>query len=299
VNDTAGETATLIIVSNLGIGYPKKQDDPIFPAETTYDNNWYYNTRWHGGVLACFDRKYICTPDAQCVTLRTLGSLAYDDNEHARVTSYLYFSLLMSSIGSSIGYRGAEGLDANSKLIGALSLALDTEQWKVEVLQLFQTSLARIQIYARNIARGSQNTPLYGRINFMDTTPRLRGLCNMYKFKSTGWRNISIAGFLSAVGGGLMVLFLGRTTENEDLRIEGYYRTLRNVKWRDSFTKNWKTLVRRFKEFFSWARQVATKCHGKLKGLRERGKKSSADARAITHRTPNVTDSGISDDIEI
>lgn len=61
-------------------------------------------------------------------------------------------------------------------------------------------------------------------------------LCTMYKFKSTGWRNISAIGFLGAIAVGSIVLFLGMTTENEEneeLRIEGYYRTLRNVRWRE------------------------------------------------------------------
>jgi hypothetical protein len=301
VNGTAGETATLVIVSNVGIKYPQRREDPIFPAETTYDNNWYYNTRWHGGVLGCLDRKSICSPDGQCAALSTWGGINFSDNEHARVISYLYWSLLLSSMGSSIGYRKAEGLDANSKVVGDSSLPLDAEQWKVEVLQLFQTSLARIQIYARSIARGNPDIPIYGRLNVMDTLPRLRGLCNMYKFKSTGWRNINVVGFLSAIVLGLIFIFLGRTTEEEEkLRIEGYYIRLRDAKWRDFFPKCREGLLNGSKTFLSWIGKIATMCHDKLKKFRERGKNSIIGARAAaTHSTPNATDPRISDEVEL
>jgi hypothetical protein len=214
--------------------------------------------------------------------------------------SYLYFSLAMSTIGSSIGYRKAAGLNANYKLWRGVSLVLDREQWKVEVLQLFQTSLARIQVFARNIARGDPNIPTYGRTDLMDRIPRLRELCNMYKFKSTGWRNINVAGFLSAIGGGLFALFLGRTTENEEeLRIEGYYRGLREVKWRDLFRDGWNGFVNGLGNFLGWAGKEATKCHGRLKRLRERRKIGRAARRATTpRRTPSATDPRISDGIE-
>jgi len=300
VNDTAGETATLIIVSNLGIAYPQKQEDPIFPAEKTYDNEWYYNTRWHGGVLGCLDRQYICNPDAQCRTPWSWGTGAYADSEDARVISYLHLSLIMSTMGSSIGYRKATGLDANYKLSRGLSLVLDREQWKVEVLQLFQASLARIQVSARNMARGDPNIPTYGRKDYLDRIPQLREICNMYKFKSTGWRNINVAGFLSAIGGGLFALFLGRTTENEEeLRIEGYYRGLREVKWRDLFKDGWNGFVNGFGDFLGWVGKEATKCHGKLKRLHERRKIGRAAKRTTTpHLTPSTTNPRISDGIE-
>jgi hypothetical protein len=297
VDDTAGEMATLIIISNSGIGYPQKQEDPIFPAETAYDDNqWYYNTRWHGGVLGCLDRTYICTPEGQCGTLADWGNLYYADNELVRVVSYLWFPLLRSNMEHSILYRKALGLDANSKLSGNLSLVLDAEQWKVEVLWLFLTSLASIQIIARNIARGNPSTPTYNRISMMDAHSPLRGLCTMYKFKSTGWRNINVTGFLSAIAVGSIALFLGRTTGNEEeLRIEGYYRTLRNVKWREG----WKSFVNGFKNFLGWIQTIATKCQGKLKELRERGKTHRAATRATTpRRRPYVTDPRISDGIE-
>jgi hypothetical protein len=184
---------------------------------------------------------------------------------------------------------------------------LDAQQWKVEVTQLFQTSLARIQISARNIARGNPNAPT-NLINFMDRTPELRGLCNMYKFKSTGWRNNSVSGFLGATGAGLILLFLGRTTgseENEDeLRIEGYYRTLRHVAWKKFFTQCWNCLKDGFKISLScirdWIGKVVKKCHDKFKRLRENWKLHRAAAKAPqSRRSPNGTDPRISDGIEM
>jgi hypothetical protein len=301
VNGTAGETATLIIISNSGVKYPQKREDPIFPAERTFGDNWYYGSSWRGGVLGCIDRKSICSPDGQCEALKYRGNINLGDDEHGRVMSYLYLSLLLSSIGSSITYRKAEGLGASSKVVGDESLGLDAEQWKVEVLQLFQTSLARIQIYARNIARGNQNIPIYGRINGMDGLPRLRGLCNMYKFKSIGWRNINVVGFLSPIGLGLIFIFLCRMTEEEEkLRVEEYYIIVRDVEWREVFTKGWHGVQNRSKIFLSWIGKIETKCRDKLKKLRDMGNNSRIGARAAaTHSIPNVTGPRISDGIEL
>jgi hypothetical protein len=67
VNTAEGEMTTIFVISNSGILYPQKRTDPIFPAESTKDNQWYYNMRGHGGVLGCLDHTYMCLPDdTQC-----------------------------------------------------------------------------------------------------------------------------------------------------------------------------------------------------------------------------------------
>jgi hypothetical protein len=303
VNTTEDEEATIIVVSNMGIGYPQKRNDPIFPAETTFDNKWYYNTRGHGGVLGCIDRTYICLQDEQCAPIRTWEAVLGSYDERAQPLIYLYLSALRSNAGASLDYRRAEGLDAASKLAGEgdLSLALDTEQWKVEVTQLFQTSLARIQIEARNIARGNPNTPTSYSINLMETLPNLLELCNMYKFKTIGWRNISVSGFLGAIIAGLMVLFLGRTTgseENEDeLRIEEYCKTLS-----ESFTEFRGGLRDGFKTSLSYITKSIKKGVGECDDMLRRLREIKLPRAAARDRQPcrsNGTDPRISDGIEM
>jgi hypothetical protein len=36
-----------MLISNFGISYPRASLDPIFFANTTYGDGWYYNTRFH------------------------------------------------------------------------------------------------------------------------------------------------------------------------------------------------------------------------------------------------------------
>jgi hypothetical protein len=253
VNTTAGETATIVLISNIAVLYSSPSEDPIFPVELP-SYGWYVNSRLHSSVLGCMDRTNICTPNGSfCAGLDYWRNLGLIDNEDSMVIAFLSISLRSSTMGLAIRYRQEGALDANRRRSGPVSLNLDDEQWKTEVLQLFQTSLARIQIDARNLARGNPDAPTYGLSNMIDVYPPLRNLCRIYKFKSTGWRNINVSGFIGATFAGIIVLLLSRTTEDEkELRIEGYYRRLRELKLRDAFEKRWGTSMRRCKEFVKW-----------------------------------------------
>lgn len=213
-------TATLLLIRSTGIVHPGRRDDPIFPAAKTYDGTSYINEVWHGGVLACLDRTTICNPDGTtCESLNCWAELELKDyNEDFFVLSMLYTSLFSSNMNSAINFRKAEALDAKSKFLGVQSLPLAKEQWKVEVKQLFATSLARIQISARNNARGNPYGDILGQVDMM--RPVLRPMCDMYKFKSTGWRNINVTGFVCATVAGLVVFILGFTTKEDKLWIE-------------------------------------------------------------------------------
>jgi hypothetical protein len=187
-----------------------------------------------------------------------------------------------------------------------VSLPLDAEQWKVEIIQLFQTSLAKIQLYARNLARGSPNIPPWS-INLLDKYPQIRGLCNLYKFKSISWRNISVSEFLAAISAGLVALFLGRTTgseENEgELRVKEYYRALRDFAWKEFFTRCWHGVCYGFTTSLSWIKKWVGKgvreCRDKLNRLLESMKQSRAAARASRPRRWNGTNTTISDGISL
>jgi hypothetical protein len=164
---------------------------------------------------------------------------------------------------------------------------------------MFRTSLAQVQIYARNIARGNPNVPAWS-INLLDKYPQIRGICNIYKFKSTGWRNISVSGFLGAIGIGLLALFLGRMTgseENEgELRIEEYYKALRDFAWKEFFTRRWGGICYGITTSLGFFRKRIGECRNKLNQLLESMKRSRAAARAPRSRW-NGTDTTISDGI--
>lgn len=215
------DTPSIILVQNIGVAYPDRREDPIFSSDKTYDNGtWFYNTKWHAGVIGCVDRTTICSPNGTvCGSLQYWAQQKPDDTDDFRVTVMLFWSLLYSNMGFAMQYRAAGALDAQTKLVAGVSLQLALEQWKIEVLQLFRTSLARIQIDARNIARGPPSGNTEGLQSFMH--PLYEGMCRMYKFNSIGWRNVTVSAFLWAIGAGLLFIILGLHGEDEELWIEG------------------------------------------------------------------------------
>jgi hypothetical protein len=149
-------------------------------------------------VLGCTDRMTICSPDGSvCGSWKYWHGLGRSDTEDYRVQAALTWSLMYSNIGLAINFGLGNALDAMRKISGGASLPLAPEQWKVEAQNLFNTSLARIQIDARNIARGNPNGNYPGMVDIMN--PMQRDICKMYKFKSTGWRNIVVSGFRAAL----------------------------------------------------------------------------------------------------
>jgi hypothetical protein len=205
----------LILISNFGISYPSERFDPIFTANKTWDGSWYYNTNWHAGVLGCVERTIVCVPNlSRCMSLRALGDLPDAGDEESAVRAMLYFSLVTSGLGHSLGYLGAQALDAQSKLAGDNSLPLAAEQWKAETQKFFETSLARIQITARNLARGNPEGNLAGQKDLMH--PKWKGMCSRYKFRSVGYKNISVSRFLGEFLAGMLLIVLSRSGDDED-----------------------------------------------------------------------------------
>jgi hypothetical protein len=210
-----------MLISNFGISYPSRSLDPIFLANKTYGDGWYYNNRFHASVLGCMSRTLVClpktTPSPRCYTRSNIGKLDNTDPEHRAVRNMLFFSLL-PNLEEQLGYLKAEALDAQSLLSGSSSSALTNEQWKAEARQIFESLLARTQITARNIARGVVGQELPGQRDLM--RPELQGMCSRYKFRATGWKNISVSRFLCEFIAGLLVCVLGITRENKELWVE-------------------------------------------------------------------------------
>jgi len=114
----------------------------------------------------------------------------HDEN----ITYYmLSISLVKSTIFHAIQLLGGRALVAEDKLQRRVSLPLEEEQWKVEAENLFQASLARIQFQLKDHILGAAATnPDY-------TNRSLAGMhdmCDMYKFRGQGWKNVSMWGML-------------------------------------------------------------------------------------------------------
>ena len=98
-------------------------------------------------------------------------------------------ALSASSSGQAIPYWYE--LEIRSHCQGSRCGPLPPEQWKVEARRLFEASLARIQVELVNTVRGTSNTP----VEQFEFPEEYRGMCSMGKFKSVGWRNVSVWGF--------------------------------------------------------------------------------------------------------
>lgn len=222
--DAANDSSVaLILIANTGISYPAPSYDPIFPAEKQLSDGSFYNVNGFSTALACHDRTTYCDPDGTtCGSVQELASRGWKDDKHRTVFAMLAHSLVWSDTGNAIKHTSGEALEAQSNLIGGRSLILAEEQWKVEAERLFANSLARIQITARNIARGIAYDLPPSR-NLLEEQPAFREICHTYKFRSTGWKNLSVAGFLgSFIGGTVLIVLSFSRKDTEELWIEAY-----------------------------------------------------------------------------
>ena len=92
-------------------------------------------------------------------------------------------------------------LDASRHGSSFLLYDLPLDQWTVEVQLWFETSLARIQVEALTFVQGIYHEDETKYVNILP--PSYQELCSMVKFKTVGWRNVSVWGlfgllFLSA-----------------------------------------------------------------------------------------------------
>jgi hypothetical protein len=156
-----------------------------------------------------------------CYTLGAFGS-RNTTQDYDPAADLLFFSLI-PQLEHQLYFLQAEALQAQSLSSGSISAQLPNGQWKVEVQHMFESLLARIQITARNMARGARGAKLPHQRNMMKS--EWRGMCTRYKFRAIGWKNISVSHFLTEFLLGLLICFLGITTEDKKLWVE------RPAKW--------------------------------------------------------------------
>lgn len=109
-NLRASEFSIIILVHNMGIIYPRKSEDPIFPAESTYDGQWYFNRKVEGAALGCIERTTLCAPDGTtCGTMYdflTNQVHIMDDNmDKLFAVLMITLSLTSSNVGNALALR--------------------------------------------------------------------------------------------------------------------------------------------------------------------------------------------------
>lgn len=87
---------------------------------------------------------------------------------------------------------------------------LPPDQWRKEAAPWFEASFARIQFNLLEILRRSDNS----KINYEDTSDDYKGMCTMVKYKSVGWRIVSVWDFLALLALAAAIILASEKTEN-------------------------------------------------------------------------------------
>ncbi|KIW23064.1 uncharacterized protein PV07_11296 [Cladophialophora immunda] len=183
---------TILFISSCHIIYRGHSDDPIFPATLPHPENSgrYRNGDVRARPLVCIDWNEVCLRDDLCHTVED----EYPPKENPGYTVAYEFTrsaLREATVYRSIKARLGNALIANERLADYESFRLPRDQWVEESEALFQTSLARIQWDAFDVAVGAGHDAEY----YTDITPRWarnEKMCGMYKVQlPQGYANIN------------------------------------------------------------------------------------------------------------
>ncbi len=109
-------------------------------------------------------------------------------------------------------YRVWNRLECSSCYNSVICRGIPPDQWKIEVRQWFETSLAQIQFNVFDTVRGGNGAGG----DYAGIPLKYRGLCKMGKFRSIRWRNVSVwALFLLLFLAGGVSLISVKTEEEE------------------------------------------------------------------------------------
>ena len=206
----------LNIVSSR-ILYESPRDDPIFPASVPIEQprgKTFYASKFRlGRILGCVDHREICKLDRGVWDCwESQGDIPvgqqprYDlKSEHASISEYEKAELLLHiALSASYIYANTfSGLEARAHMTGLLVQGLPPEQWKVEVKQWFEASLARMQVSVLDTV-----SPLFrnGSEHYSVMPANYRNICHMVKLRTVGWRNINVWGVVGLL---LLAIMIG------------------------------------------------------------------------------------------
>ena len=216
---------SLYYLHSSNVIYPFRRKDPVFPGFALQQDCkgygitcQYYNNATVPSLLSCVDNTEVCDSEiGKCWQEQSAGSepraqkLEKSGREPTRAdhARNLLLSALSGSTTCTLLSSAAQGsLEAASHCTGLRCSSLPQDQWIVEARRLFETSLAMIQISLLDIVQGNAaNRHSGNEINNEIIPTAYRGMCNMGKFRSVGYRNVSVWGLfaLLALAGGIAV----------------------------------------------------------------------------------------------
>ena len=243
---------TIYEISSHGMGYHEFRDDPVFPAMQHYQNWHWLNNSTVPRLLGCVDSAFVYDPDLdQCWnspetyadSFRRIPDPIRNEHDGVLTNADLARVLLSSAVFGPFQMGTYNTLEAQSHCQDLYCQDLPREQWKVEARQRFEIFLAYMQYAVLNIVRREDDDSDHGRYkNFgyaIEKTPalhhippNLRGICHMGKFKSVGWRNVSVWGFLGLLSLAGAISLASITTEDEELwLVVGARSLVRALQW--------------------------------------------------------------------
>lgn len=168
-----------MFISSCRIIYRGACEDYIFPATEEFPraSGRFRNADVRARPLACIDWNEVCTHDGVC------DSMEEEVEGYGVAYEFTRSAMRQSTIFRSVKARLGNALLANEKVGDYESFRLDPQQWIIESRALFNTSLARMQFDALDVAIGAghEKAPEF----YEEVTPRwARGkMCGLYKFQ--------------------------------------------------------------------------------------------------------------------
>jgi hypothetical protein len=186
-----GARVTIIFVNTLHQFYKTQSLDPIFPAsDPSKIKPLFIHKDPRARAVACVDETFHCTPDGE-----TCWTFA-DQEKHPVPISrpeyhFMNYSLLYSNMFTSLELRLRTALLAQKNVSQYISPGLEEDHWKREMENLFNTSLARIQLDALSIASG-EGRGLDGFVRQLPEKGSGLDICRLFKFRPVGYVNVLV-----------------------------------------------------------------------------------------------------------
>ena len=118
------------------------------------------------------------------------------------------WSLENSNTYDAIKRRLGSSLLAQESVSQFVSVPLESNQWEIEAMNMFTTSLARVQFDAWRIATGQGRE----RPGYVEVTPdEAKGqLCRLLKIRGPGYTNINTLAFFCLSLASILIMVAGR-----------------------------------------------------------------------------------------
>ena len=182
--------------------YSEYRDDPVFPAKKhAPDSPSHSNNSTFPSVLACINTVLIANTAlgayAHFTPNRSLDQYYFDYGDSNPITEaqaafkLLYFATAASPLNFMVYTERMEVFSHCTATEQKTTCGrLPQDQWVVEARRMFEASLALMQLTVHDIVRGTMNP----REDYQHIPLNYRAICGMGKFRSVGWRNISVWG---------------------------------------------------------------------------------------------------------